>query len=203
VKHYFGKITAMALTAAIVFTALCYAQDQPQPVPQKQRGDAAGGKWKDALDLTPDQEAKLQAFREARQRESEEFRAKMRKLQTEFREVRNDPKADRKKIDGLIDEMAKLRADRMKGSFRNQDERKKIFTPEQLEKMKDFGERLRDALPRMRRTGAGRFNVPERMMGRARFGLGRLQGLRPRGRLPFGRGLMRGSGRSRSMRRRW
>ena len=47
-----------------------------------------------------------------------------------------DPKANAARIDGLIDGMSKLRADRLKAAIRTRGEFEKIFTPEQLEKMK-------------------------------------------------------------------
>jgi len=192
-KRYFGKIMVMALIAAFVFASFSYAQDETAPARQKQPGATVGGDWRNALNLTPDQETKLKAFREARQKESQDFREEMRKMQTELRDLTKDPKADLKKVDGLIDEMSKLRASRQKASFRNREEMKKIFTPEQLEKMQNVG---------------GRLNRPGRMMGRGGFGMGmgmgRLQGIRPLVRQQLNRlGLMRRFGRNRGMRRRW
>jgi Spy/CpxP family protein refolding chaperone len=131
----------------------------------------------DRLNLTPEQKTKIEEFRKARQEESKAFFEQMRKLRTDLREMMKDPQANEKKIDGLIDEMSKLRADRMKRGLRNSLEMKKIFTPEQLEKMKDF--RMR-----MERRGMrfGAFHGPR---GMKRMGPGR--GMRP-GRF-FRRGL--------------
>ncbi len=129
----------------------------------------------DRLNLTPEQKTKLEEFRKARQEENEAFFEQMRKMRTDLREMMKDPQANEKKIDGLIDEMSKLRADRMKRSLRNSQEMKKIFTPEQLEKMKDMRMRMgRRAMrfgafqgPRgMRRMGPGRGMRPGRFFRR-------------------------------------
>jgi len=207
-KRYFGKIMVMGMIAAFVFASFSYAQEETTPARQKQPGATVGGNRGNELNLTPDQETKLKAFREARRKESQDFREQMRKMQTEFRDLTNDPKADLKKVDGLIDEMAKLRASRQKASFRNREEMKKIFTPEQLEKMQNVGGRLNRLGLGLGLMGPGRFNVPGRMMGRGGFGLGmgmgRSQGIRPLVRQQLNRlGLMRRLGRNRGMRWRW
>jgi len=129
----------------------------------------------DYLDLTPDQKAKLEEFRKARQEERQAFLDQMDKLRTELRELRKDPQANEKKIDALIDEMFKLRAGRMKSSFKHQAEVKKIFTPEQQEKLA----KLKARITRLRDRRPGAFFG----RGGARFGLGQR---------PFwGRGFLR------------
>ncbi len=132
----------------------------------------------DWLNLTPEQKTKLEEFRKARQEENKAFFEQMRKMRTDFREMMKDPQANEKKIDGLIDEMSKLRADRMKRGLKNSQEMKKIFTPEQLEKLKDL--RMRMGRRAMR---FGAFQGPGRMQ---RMGPGR--GMRP------GRFFRRGMG---------
>lgn len=134
----------------------------------------------DRLNLTPEQKTKLEDFGKARQEESKAFFEQMRKMRTDLREMMKDPQANEKKIDGLIDEISKLRADRMKRGLRNSQEMRKIFTPEQLEKMKDF--RMR-----MGRRGM-RFGPFQGPRGLERMGPGR--GMRP-GRF-FRRGMGQG-----------
>lgn len=109
--------------------------------------------WEDYLDLTPDQKAKLEEFRKARQGEREAFLDQMGKLRADLRELRKDPQANEKKIDALIDEMFKLRAGRLKSSFKHLAEVKKIFTPEQQEKLA----RLRARMDRFRDRRPGAF----------------------------------------------
>ena len=151
----------------IFFTgSLCSQPDQRVPARE------------DRLNLTPEQKAKIEEFRKVRQEENKAFFEQMRKLRTDLREMMKDPQANEKKIDGLIDEMSKLRADRMKRGLRNSQEMKKIFTPEQLERMKDL---------RMRMVRRGmRFGPFQGSRGWQRMGPGR--GMRP------GRFFRRGMG---------
>ena len=102
-------------------------------------GQGAGAKiLKDALQLTPEQEKKLEELRQARQEQAKAFQEKMAKLHEDFRKLMEDPKADEKKANSLIDEMAKLRADRMKAMFKNKKEWEKILTQEQLKKLEEY-----------------------------------------------------------------
>lgn len=94
------------------------------------------------LDLTPEQKAKLEELRKARQEERTAFAEKMQKLRADLRELMKDPQANEKKIHGLIDEMFQMRATQMKSSIRHRQEVEKVFTPEQLEKMKDLRARM-------------------------------------------------------------
>lgn len=93
---------------------------------------------KDALQLTPEQEKKLEEFRKARLEEAKAFREKMLQMHQDLRKLVADPKADEKKINSLIDEISKLKADRMKAQFKNRKEWEKIFTPEQLKKLEEY-----------------------------------------------------------------
>lgn len=91
---------------------------------------------KDELNLTPEQEARLEELRKARMEDNMVFRDKITKARAAFREAVNDPKADGGGIDALIDEMAKMRAEHMKSDLRHRREVEKVFTPEQMEKLK-------------------------------------------------------------------
>ncbi|MDI6697638.1 MAG: Spy/CpxP family protein refolding chaperone [Candidatus Saccharicenans sp.] len=93
---------------------------------------------KDALQLTPEQEKKLEEFRKARLEEARAHQEKMAKLRQEFRKLVEDPGANEKKVNSLIDEMSKLRAERMKAMFKNRKEWEKILTPEQLKKLEEY-----------------------------------------------------------------
>jgi len=98
---------------------------------------------KDALQLTPEQEKKLEEFRQARQQEAKVHWEKMDQLRTEWRKLMADPKADEQKINSLIDQMARVRADRMKALYKNKKEWEKIFTPEQLKKLEEYRQDFR------------------------------------------------------------
>ncbi|MGB9893900.1 MAG: Spy/CpxP family protein refolding chaperone [Candidatus Saccharicenans sp.] len=102
-------------------------------------GPGAGAQLlKDALQLTPEQEKKLEEFRKARLEEAKAFREKLREMREELRKAIADPKADEKKINSMIDELAKFRADRVKAQLKNRKEWEKIFTPEQLKKLEEY-----------------------------------------------------------------
>ena len=95
-------------------------------------------RMKDALGITPEQQAKLEAHRKAMAEQQKAFAEQMKKVRDEMQALRKDGAApDLAKREALIDKMFKLRADQAKTAIRNQAERDKIFTPEQLEKMKN------------------------------------------------------------------
>lgn len=186
----YGKMIAgaafLAFAVALVFPALAAAQD-PKQAPPRRDERPARMMAREALDLTPEQEKALADFRKARADESKAFRDEMEKLRAERRELVKDPKANQAKLDALIDKTWKMRAEREKRGLRNRQEMDKIFTPEQLEKMRAFRGRLGDHARMARRMpmGPGRmaFRGPGRMMGRG-FGDPRLHRMRIlRGRL--------------------
>lgn len=94
------------------------------------------------LNLTPDQVKALGAFRAARRGQARAFRDDMAKLRDEMRGLRADPEANQAKIEALIDKRAALLAAHEKDVFRARTERDRIFTPEQLEKLKAMRTRL-------------------------------------------------------------
>ncbi|HEK85910.1 MAG: Spy/CpxP family protein refolding chaperone [Candidatus Saccharicenans sp.] len=158
------KKALLTLSVAAIFLTgiLAYALMAQPAQGQRMMGLRPGAQLlKDALQLTPEQEKKLEEFREARLEEAKAFREKMRQMNQDLRKLMADPKADESKINSLIDEISKLRADRMKAQFKNRKEWEKIFTPEQLKKIQEYRQdfRLRRNLmlgPRFRmgfRTG--------------------------------------------------
>jgi Spy/CpxP family protein refolding chaperone len=156
----FIGLTALLFLFAL-FTPVLFAQ------PDKRPAEREG--W---LNLTPEQKTQFQEFRKARQEERKAFAEQIRKLRTELRELMKDPSANEKKIDGLIDELSGLRATQMKSGIRKSLDMKKIFTPEQLDKLKE-------ARARMERRGMmrqGRGMMPRPLMRRG-FRPGRHHGL--------------------------
>jgi len=126
---------------------------------QPDRRPAASEDW---LNLTPEQKAQLQELRKSRQEERKTFAEQTRKLRTELRELMNNPSTNEKQIDGLIDEMSRLRAAQLKNGIKKSLDMNKILTPEQQEK-------LREARARMERRGMmrqGRGMMPRRFMRR-------------------------------------
>lgn len=94
------------------------------------------------LDLTPEQKAKLEELRKAGQEEMKGMFEQTRKLRLELRDLMNDPAANEKKIESVIDELSRLQAARMKSGLKHRAEMNKILTPEQREKLKDLGPRI-------------------------------------------------------------
>lgn len=95
------------------------------------------------LGLTSEQKSKIEALRKTHQEEMKALRDKLMDLQKQLREARQDPKADPKKIEGLIDEIFKIRASQMKARLRHQSEIEKILTKEQKEKLDQARQRRR------------------------------------------------------------
>jgi Spy/CpxP family protein refolding chaperone len=134
------------------------------------RGPGLGAELlKDALQLTPEQEKKLEEFRKARWDEAKAFREKLGKLHEDLRKLSQDPKADEKKVNSLIDEISKLKAERMKAQFKNRKEWEKIFTPEQLKKLEEY---RKDFRLRRELLGGPRGRMDMRLMPRRYWGLG-------------------------------
>jgi Spy/CpxP family protein refolding chaperone len=164
---------------------------KPEPGPR-----APFERLKEFLNLTPEQEAKLKDFQKARQEEQKAFREQMQKLRGELSPLLRDPKADEKKINGLIDQITKLNADRMKKAIANRNPLQKILTQEQLDKLKNMPGRF-IGLGRGFDFGPG-LGLGARPMGPGRFmrpGLGFMAPQRFRGQgmmnFPRGRVLMR------------
>lgn len=104
------------------------------------------------LDLTPEQRSKLKEFRKMRQEERRELLDNMRAVRKELRELMHDPEANEKKILGLYDQISKLRSSRFKKFVQHRKEIRKILTPEQIEKL----ERFKNRIAQMRNFGRAR-----------------------------------------------
>ena len=127
-------LAAAGILAAAMTPILAPAQDKAQPAgPEKTQ--IGPGPLAD-LGLTPDQVKALEAFRRARAEERRAFRENMAKLGDEMRQLRQDPQANQGRIDALIDKRAGFMAQHEKDAFKARAERNKVFTPEQLEKLK-------------------------------------------------------------------
>jgi Spy/CpxP family protein refolding chaperone len=135
-KTFLG-IAAAAALAAVLASPQVMAQEPP---PADRPGQARIERPRPLADLglTPEQEKALQDLRKARLEESRAFRDEMAKLRDEMRGLAEDPDANRARIESLIDKRAGLLAAREKSALRARSARNKIFTPEQLEKLKTF-----------------------------------------------------------------
>jgi len=130
----------IGLVGLVLMLAFIYSTVNAQAVrpPKDGRSGALSRVLKDALQLTPEQEKKLEEFRQARRNETKAYQEKMAPMRDELRKLMGDPKADDQKINNLIDQMAKLRADRMKALYQSKKAWEKIFTPEQLKKLQEY-----------------------------------------------------------------
>jgi Spy/CpxP family protein refolding chaperone len=169
-------LAALTIMGFLFLTVGAYAQ-QPPAKPEKPAKPEPGPRaplanLKDFLQLTPEQEAKIKDMQKARQGEQKAFRDEMQKLRGELNPLLKDPKADQNKINSLVDQIAKLGADRTKKVLANRNPLQKILTPEQLEKLK---------------------NAPARMMGGRGMGPG-MQGMRQGMGQGMGPGMGRGMG---------
>lgn len=126
-KRYATFLGAVLFILFTFYPSVSFAQPEGREMDRKNN-----------LNFTPEQKTKLEERRKARQEERQAFREQMRNLRADLREAMKDPQADEKKIDALIDEMTRLRATRLKSSLRQSREIRKIFTPEQLEKLEKF-----------------------------------------------------------------
>lgn len=154
--------TLLALfLATAVFASLAFAQGMMRGQDRPRQGMQGMMNWKDELKLTPDQEKKLEEFRKARVKEQESFMDEMTKLRREMRDLMDNPKANQSKLEGLIDKMSKVRAEREKAALKNRLEWEKIFTAEQLEKIRSFrGGMMLGPMGRMgMRMAPGRFHM--------------------------------------------
>jgi len=148
-KKYFAALTILGflfLSAGGFAQQPTAKQEKPAAPAPAQRGPLAN--LKDFLQLTPEQEAKLQEMRKARQEAQKAFRDQMQKLRGELAPLLRDPKADQNKINGLVDQIAKLQAERTKKALADRNPLQKVLHPDQLEKLKN-------APPRMGRMGRG------------------------------------------------
>jgi Spy/CpxP family protein refolding chaperone len=174
--------TGLALTVLLV-PILASAQSSGEKQ-ERQVRPRARMLARDLFDLTPEQEAKIEEFRKARAEENKAFRDQMDKIREERRELAKDPKADESGTAALIDRAYKLRAEQAKKALKNRSEWEKIYTAEQLERMKRYRgafsararrpgpARLRSVRPGMGRMMGPRIRGFARVGSRGRFGLG-------------------------------
>jgi Spy/CpxP family protein refolding chaperone len=161
IKTHTNRVGALLLAAVFVaalWPVAAGAQEQaaPQDKPQAPVPSRLGDRARELFNITPEQEKQIREFREARTKDRQAFRDQMTKMRAEMQGLMKDPKANAARIDGLIDGMSKLRADRTKAAIRTRGEFEKIFAPEQLEKMKAHREAILGR-PGFVRPGMGRF----------------------------------------------
>lgn len=128
-----------AFTAVAAFTAFgMFTAAQEKPAHSaKPEVPPHLARIKESLKFTPEQEAKIKEFNKIRQTELKAFADQVRKLLNEMQAIRRESEADLAKMNPLIDQIFKLRADQAKAALKWSRDWQNIFTPEQLEKIKD------------------------------------------------------------------
>ena len=170
-KNFFGRFVMKKYFVAIVMIigvlTLCwssFAQQAQKPAekekpatPAEPARMASLARLNEYLDLTPEQEAKLKDTLKARVEERKAFQEQIKKMRSELAPLLKDPKADQDKINSLIDQISKMRADQTKKALGNRKEFEKFLTPEQLDKLNRPRGRLMTRGPV---GGFGRFMGP-------------------------------------------
>lgn len=135
-------VLGFTLLSFAVFATAVYGQ--PERKAEKEVAKERFSPPRGFLNLTPEQKAKLEEFRKMRQEERQEFQKKMRPLRDELHKLLQDPNSSQKDIDSLIDQIAKLQSSHFKRVVQQRREMRKVFTPEQLEKLDKLKKRMAD-----------------------------------------------------------
>lgn len=152
-KRYVISISLMLVFLSFILSpSNLLGQESEKPEKKVFRGCPMAAE--NFLDLTDEQKSKLEEFRKTRQEEMKKLTDNMRAVRKELRELMRDPEANEKKILGLYDQISKFQSSRFKKFVQHRKEIKKILTPEQLEKLEKFRNRI----------------AQRRNLGRARFG---------------------------------
>lgn len=127
----------LSLIVIIFFAGLCVAPIYAQ-APQRSRRPAMQNQSQipvKALDLSDDQMEALKNLREAQKEILNGIREKAQNLREELEGLRKDPEKNRALMENIQDELFNLRIEQMKSQYAHGKEIRKVFTPEQLEKM--------------------------------------------------------------------
>ncbi len=133
----FKTSTVLAFTLVIFVVSLCVPSIFGQ-VPQRGRRPMLQNQTRSQLhapDLTDEQKEQLKNLRENQREIREQFMGKTKNLHLELNELKQDAVANAVKIEKIRDEIFNLRIEQMKNAYIQRKEIKKVFTPEQLEKM--------------------------------------------------------------------
>lgn len=133
----FKTSTVLAFTLVIFVASLCVPSIFGQ-APQRGRRPMLQNQTRAQLqapDLTDEQKEQLKNLRENQREIQEQFMGKTKNLHLELNELKQDAVANAVKIEKIQDEIFNLRIEQMKNAYMHRKEIKKVFTPEQLEKM--------------------------------------------------------------------
>lgn len=161
----YRNLAVLALFLSIAFFPPLVSGQQTSEDPEKEAVVESPQTPRDFLGLTPEQKTKLEEFRKLGREKNRTYLEEIRKVRNEMREMMMDPEANEKEVLKLYDQMAKLRAEQFRYSLQRNKEFKKIFTPEQLEKLESVKKKIR----RRGYFRRGRFMGPRGFAGRGNF----------------------------------
>jgi Spy/CpxP family protein refolding chaperone len=162
--------TVLVFTLVIFVVSLCAPAVFGQ-VPQRGRRPMMQNQPREKLnipDLSDEQMEQLKNLRENQREVQKQFMEKTENLRLKINELKQDAAANAVEIEKIQDTIFNLKIEQMKNAYQNQKEIRKIFTPEQLEKMSAL--RMRSSMfgrAAMQRRGLNRGRG--QMFGRYRF----------------------------------
>jgi len=162
--------TVLAFTLVIFVVSLCVPAVSAQ-APQRGRRPQLQNHPRaqlNILDLTDEQKEQLKNLRENQREVQKQFMDKTKNLRLELNELNQDAVANAVEIEKIQDEIFNLRIEQMKNAYMHQKEIKKMFTPEQLEKMSELRRRSIRGRAVMNRRLPQRSQVMKRGMNRGR-----------------------------------
>ncbi len=173
-------VVAAGILVAALWPGLAAAQQAAQEKPQPQQQERPRiGRLAQELNVTPEQQKKLQDLHQAWRDEKNSYRDRMTKMRQDLRGRMADPKVNQAKIDGLYDQMARMRAEREKSMLKFRLDRESVFTADQLARIKELRGRIggRGGFGRLGRFerfrtggwGRGGFMGRDNFAGRGRF----------------------------------
>ena len=98
----------------------------------------ASGKMAEKLDLTEDQQAKIEDLRYENQKKKIDLQADMRKTQLEMKHEMQKDNVDREKVMKLVEESGELKIQLRKAQVQQMLDVKDVLTPEQREEAKEM-----------------------------------------------------------------
>lgn len=130
--------TIIGLAVVILTVSAVYAQTQGE---SQQRGDGQKGRIFKELNLTPEQQKKLEENRKAQGEEMTNLRTAIKEKQTKLQEELKNPAVTKAIVESLVNEIKSLQAQlidhRINGIFAV----KEILTPEQFVKFEQMTEK--------------------------------------------------------------
>jgi Spy/CpxP family protein refolding chaperone len=154
------KTIIVGLTVVFLMASMVYAQTQGE---SRQRGDGQRGRIFKELNLTQEQEKKLEENRGVQREELMKLRMAIKEKQTKLQEELKNPALTRATVEPLVSEIKSLQAQlidhRISGIFAV----KEILTPEQFAKFQQMTEkrqenrkeRFQNRRERKKKTGYG------------------------------------------------